>query len=238
MSDNRTQDLENSILELFPRRRDRIQVTKAISLAKTAHWNQFRRGRNEPYINHPLRVALRVSKISPRSTLLHNVTTALLHDAIEDGAHKITQRLVLGSNQKVPRRESLLYSRGYISGKLGSAVAEDVMKLTLPVGNKRNLPHEELMKEYHEEVRATVNSGFTAFLVKLSDLTDNVTSINEKNSKEEKQYFMDRYKPVIPIFRTALNTYLYRISEDKLEKINAYLNEVEQVFYDVSVDAD
>src|ERR671939_1353357 len=64
---------------------DVIKITKSFGTATKAHTGQFRNGNKiEPYINHPLRVAL----ILTEELHLYNVNlvcAALLHDVIEKG---------------------------------------------------------------------------------------------------------------------------------------------------------
>lgn len=58
------------------------EVLRAAVLASQAHVNQKRKYTNEPYVNHPMRVALAVSLIFPEDH--EAVCAALLHDVIED----------------------------------------------------------------------------------------------------------------------------------------------------------
>lgn len=57
------------------------QIVKAAHLASTAHYGQMRKGLNEPFIWHPMRVAVAVEEcgLSPEA-----VAAALLHDVVED----------------------------------------------------------------------------------------------------------------------------------------------------------
>ena len=59
-------------------------LSKAVGFAKEKHKKQFRRFENEPYVNHPIRVAkiLRQNKGSHRIEEL--LEAALLHDTLED----------------------------------------------------------------------------------------------------------------------------------------------------------
>lgn len=57
------------------------EITKAIQFATKAHEGQTRKGSNEPYIIHPLRVTVMVSWFSIEP---HVAMAALLHDTVED----------------------------------------------------------------------------------------------------------------------------------------------------------
>lgn len=54
---------------------------KAKNLAILAHGHQMRRGGQEPYVNHPIRVAEALQKLDVPD---HVVAAAYLHDIIED----------------------------------------------------------------------------------------------------------------------------------------------------------
>ena len=57
-------------------------IQDAIEIATIAHEGQVRRFTNEPYINHPLRVAARVEGIVSENGL----AAAILHDSLKDTA--------------------------------------------------------------------------------------------------------------------------------------------------------
>lgn len=56
-------------------------VEQARKFAEQAHYGQFRKYNLEPYINHPIRVALKVSKYTTDENV---VVAAVLHDVVED----------------------------------------------------------------------------------------------------------------------------------------------------------
>ena len=56
-------------------------IKKAIEFAKYAHRNQLRKGKNTPYILHPLEVCYIVSLMSDDEEL---IAAAVLHDTVED----------------------------------------------------------------------------------------------------------------------------------------------------------
>lgn len=58
-----------------------VKVQQAIKYAKQKHGNDFRKGSNIPYINHPLEALYIVSTITDDEDVL---CAAVLHDVIED----------------------------------------------------------------------------------------------------------------------------------------------------------
>lgn len=62
---------------------------RAFSIAELAHNGQVRKGTGQPYLSHPIRVAQKIRTVVPDSFAHKHelIVTALLHDAIEDGAH-------------------------------------------------------------------------------------------------------------------------------------------------------
>jgi Guanosine polyphosphate pyrophosphohydrolases/synthetases len=71
---------------------DIIKITRAFGIATKAHTGQFRNGNKvEPYINHPLRVAL----ILIEELNIHDVDlicAALLHDVLEKNGIVVYQQ--------------------------------------------------------------------------------------------------------------------------------------------------
>src|SRR3954467_5306173 len=56
-------------------------TTKAAAFAEKAHFGQFRKYTNEPYIVHPLEVAKLVATVTADPEI---ISAALLHDVAED----------------------------------------------------------------------------------------------------------------------------------------------------------
>lgn len=57
------------------------RILRAVSIAASAHAQQKRKISNEPYVNHPIRVAHQVAKAGLSSEAIQ---AALLHDVLED----------------------------------------------------------------------------------------------------------------------------------------------------------
>lgn len=107
-------DVDSAISYLFERIPQSEHLTKALSFAKNAHKEQFRKS-GEPYIVHPVLVAAIVASITNDESM---AIAALLHDVVEDtdvGLEEIEERfgkdvahLVSGLTKIVSMRDSEL----------------------------------------------------------------------------------------------------------------------------------
>lgn len=64
-----------------------VKKLNALNYATIAHKNDFRKFSNEPYINHPLKVAKNASRFISDSYEVY--AAAILHDVLEDTDYKI-----------------------------------------------------------------------------------------------------------------------------------------------------
>jgi len=99
-------------------------VEKAVRVAVEAHKNQTRKGDDQPYIIHPVMVALKLAK--------HNfpdevIAAALTHDVLED--------------------------TDYPEEELRKELGDEVLEIVKDVTNDQSLPWEEKKKRYVETVR-------------------------------------------------------------------------------------
>ena len=108
--------------------RNKERIYSALDLMLLAHFHQKERPDGQPYINHPLEVALHLVKIFK----IHDpdmIIAALLHDTIEDQAKSI----VLWDNQKIERTNKLeKQALQIIQKKFGEKVYVLIRMLTNP----------------------------------------------------------------------------------------------------------
>ena len=160
---------------------DRRRVERALALAGRLHAADRRQ--REPYVNHLLRVAIRI--------LCHYgvrdpdvVCAALLHDAVEDHAAELAasgggraEPVADGGVQAAPTvgggqpaadggRQTALT---VLAAEFGPRVAELVAAVTNPVWRPGLDQHEQ----YREHVAASLESCPWARVIKVSDFTDN-----------------------------------------------------------------
>jgi (p)ppGpp synthase/HD superfamily hydrolase len=132
---------------------DGEQVARALRLAARLHESDRRQ--DEPYVNHLLRVALRImvhySVLEPDV-----ICAALLHDAVEDHADDLSTAGRLGA-----------FAR--LATEYGQPVAELVAAVTNPVytaGGDKDV-------QYRVHVASSLDACPWARVIKISDFTDN-----------------------------------------------------------------
>ena len=169
---------------------DIIKTTRAFGMATRVHLGEFRDGsRAEPYINHPLRVALILTE-ELKIYDVNLVCAALLHDVIEK------------------RDENKSLTEDEIKKEAGEYVYSIVRALDKPkiVSEER----ERLLNEYFERMK---RASKAIRYVKLADELDNLRSL--KNSVHKNMIL--RYKEeveryVVPIAEKTDEKLLFKLS--------------------------
>lgn len=155
-------------------------ITSAATMASFLHREQTRSVRGDmprvPYIEHPLRVALRLIRWGVRSPGL--IAAALLHDVLEDCSEELLK--VFGRHGE-SGLECLM--RLY-----GPVVANDVNVLTNPIDGTR----------YHVHIRHLVRLEHEALLIKTSDLKDNAGSIRHQMGYGNDERMLRRARKYLP----------------------------------------
>ena len=136
----------------------RQKISEALELAGRLHAADRRQ--REPYINHLLRVALRIiCHYGVRDTDI--ICAALLHDAVEDHASD------LAATGGRPGALAVLAAR------FGPQAAALVEAVTNPV----YLPGQDADEQYRAHVAASLAASPGARVIKVSDFTDNGVGI-------------------------------------------------------------
>jgi (p)ppGpp synthase/HD superfamily hydrolase len=157
---------------------ERDQLIAALDLAAKLH-AEDRRVR-EPYLNHLLRVAIRIIVL----------TAALLHDAVEDHPAELGM-LTDGSHQELSDAAIAELAR-----RFNPRVAELVRSVTNPEYDPGRDRHEQ----YREHVAASLDRDPWARVIKLSDFTDN--GVGVVHTTAEKAYSSAvKYRPLVPKLR-------------------------------------
>lgn len=160
-------ELDRETLRLMPESTELI--TSAATLASFLHRKQTRFVRGDlpqvPYIEHPLRVALRLIRWGIHDATM--IAAALLHDVVEDAAEELLE--VFGTEEDYGSAHECL-RRLY-----GPQIAHLVRRLTNPVATEG-----KTTLSYHEHVAELARSGSVALLIKASDLKDNAGSIRHQ----------------------------------------------------------
>jgi hypothetical protein len=170
----------------------REQLSAALAYASVLHEGQ-RRVR-EPYLNHLLRVTLRILCYY-RVTDVEVLTAALLHDAVEDQAWRMTGRPETDEHPP-PTTEALLV----LSERYGHRVARLVDAVTNPDYD----PNRDRNEQYRNHVAEALEVEPWARVIKISDFTDNgVGIIHTTGPKLVKA--ATKYAPLVPILRDLLS---------------------------------
>ena len=163
---------------------DRQRIERALELAARLHAADRRQ--REPYVNHLLRVAVRI--ISHYRIRDADVAcAALLHDAVEDHAAELAP----GGGQPA--------ALAAVAAQFGDRTAELVAAVT----NPEYEPGRDTRQQYREHVAASLETSPWARVVKISDFTDNgVGLIHTTGPRLER--LAAKYAPLVPILRELI----------------------------------
>jgi hypothetical protein len=162
---------------------DRDRLAAALELAAELH-REDRRVR-EPYLNHLLRVAIRVMHHYEVSDV-EVIAAAVLHDTVEDHPDELAGHPGASIDQAVAA----------LAGRFGDRTAGLVAAVTNPVYD----PSLDRNEQYREHVRQSLEREPWARVIKASDFTDNgVGVIHTTGPKVERS--AAKYRPMVPVLR-------------------------------------
>jgi hypothetical protein len=189
---------------------DRLRIGRALDLAARLHAADRRQ--REPYLNHLLRVTIRIlSHYRVRDADI--ACAALLHDAVEDHA----AGLAPGGGQ----REAL----AAIAAQFGDRTAELVAAVT----NPEYEPGRDTRQQYREHVAASLDTSPWARVIKISDFTDNgVGLIHTTGPRLEK--LAAKYAPLVPVLRELIARPDTPLADDVKANIRDQLGRAAQRF--------
>src|SRR6187200_983441 len=171
---------------------DIIKTTRAFGIATKAHIGQFRdENKAEPYINHPLRVALILTEELHKYDV-DLICAALLHDTIEKSGSKNNDNTVSEDHLK----------------EFGESVYSIVHAVTKP--KIREAEREKLLDDYFQNIR----KGSEAIrYVKIADQLDNIRSLRNSNHKDKVlRYKEETQKYVVPIAQKTDEKLVFKLS--------------------------
>ncbi|MBQ1043592.1 MULTISPECIES: HD domain-containing protein [unclassified Micromonospora] len=195
---------------------DRDRLTEALDLAADLHRDD-RRVR-EPYLNHLLRVSIR---------LMHHyqvrdvdvIVAGLLHDAVEDHPAELAGLDAGTGADATPAALAVL------SDRFGARVA----RLVAAVTNPQYDPGRDRDEQYREHVAASLEREPWARVIKVSDFTDNgVGVIHTVGPKVARA--AAKYRPLVPVFRDLVARPDTPLSAPVKEHIFAQLDLAEERF--------
>jgi hypothetical protein len=173
---------------------DRRRMEQALDLAARLHAGDRRD--TEPYVNHLLRVAIRImSRYGVRDADV--VCAALLHDAVEDHAAALAAcgsgAELAGSGAGQPAALAVL------AAEFGPRVAELVGAVT----NPPYAPDRDQDEQYREHVADSLRDNPWARVIKASDFTDNGVGLIHTTGPRLHR-LADKYAPLVPILRDVI----------------------------------
>jgi hypothetical protein len=170
---------------------DRVRLERALDLATRLHAGD-RRDR-EPYVNHLLRVAIRImSHYGVHDTDV--ICAALLHDAVED--HPADLAGPAGSADAPGRQRAAL---AVLAADFGPRVAGLVAAVT----NPPYAPDRDAHDQYREHVADSLQRSPWARVIKASDFTDNGVGLIHTSGPRVRQ-LAAKYEPLVPVLRDLI----------------------------------
>ena len=169
----------------------RDALTGALTLA--AHLHRDDRRVREPYLNHLLRVALRIMCYY-RVEDVDVLCAALLHDAVEDHPCELA-----GLTPPQPHAFATEAALAEVARRFNKRVADLVRSVT----NPEYEPGRDRYEQYREHVAESLDRDPWARVIKVSDFTDNgVGIIHTTGPKLESS--ARKYRPLVPTFRELI----------------------------------
>ncbi|MFK3979280.1 HD domain-containing protein [Micromonospora sp. NPDC050397] len=168
---------------------DRDRLTAALDLAGELHRSD-RRVR-EPYLNHLLRVSIR---------MLHHydvhdvdvVVAGLLHDAVEDHPAELAGTTAGDADPTEAALDTL-------ARRFGPRVA----RLVGAVTNPAYAPDRDRNTQYREHVASSLDREPWARVIKVSDFTDNGVGVIHTTGPKVVSSAR-KYRPLVPVFRELI----------------------------------
>jgi len=161
------------------------RLNRALDLAARLHAADRRE--REPYVNHLLRVAIRIMSPSHYGVRDADVAcAALLHDAVEDHAAELAPG----------GREAALAA---LAAGFGPRVAELVGAVT----NPEYAPGRDLHEQYREHVAESLRGNPWARVIKASDFTDNGVGLIHSTGPRLRK-LAGKYAPLVPVLRELI----------------------------------
>lgn len=198
-------NIENIINELRKNniKEEKIQeVEKAYNLAAEIHKNQFRQS-GEPYIVHPLSVALNVIKMHVYDT--DTICAALLHDTIEDAPYEFTKEDV------------------------AELINPTVAELVDGVTKLRRMNFSTETEQNNANTRKIIN-GLTKdiriIVIKLADRLHNMETLEFKKPEKQRKIALETMELFVPI-SYAIGE--YRIKSELEDLSLKYIDPIEYI---------
>jgi (p)ppGpp synthase/HD superfamily hydrolase len=178
---------------------DIMKITRAFSIAIQVHSGQLKRGNKvEPYINHPLRVALILTE-ELHEYDIDLICAAILHDTLS--------RVEKGNSEDNAGRK-----RASLEVRLKDGFGERVYGIvnTLAKPSAKSEDKERVLGEYFRNI--AVGSEDVRY-IKLADRLDNIRSLKNATQKDKVlRYKEETQKYVVPIAEKTDEKFVFKLS--------------------------
>lgn len=178
---------------------DIMKITRAFSIAIQVHSGQLKRGNKvEPYINHPLRVALILTE-ELHEYDINLICAAILHDTLS--------RVEKGNSENNAGRK-----RASLEVRLKDGFGERVYGIvnTLAKPSAKSEDKERVLGEYYRNI--AVGSEDVRY-IKLADRLDNIRSLKNATQKDKVlRYKEETQKYVVPIAEKTDEKFVFKLS--------------------------
>jgi (p)ppGpp synthase/HD superfamily hydrolase len=167
---------------------DQRRLNRALDLAARLHGADRRE--QEPYVNHLLRVAIRIMSHYG----VHDadvVCAALRHDAVEDHAAELA-----GTTEPGTAEGDRQAAVAALAAEFGPRVAGLVAAVT----NPEYAPDRDTHEQYREHVADSLRRDPWARIIKVSDFTDNGVGLIHTTSPRLRE-LAGKYAPLVPVLR-------------------------------------
>lgn len=184
------------------------KLSAAVQVASYLHRGDVRRGARgssvtPPYIEHPLRVAIRLYKyfgvVDPDLLL-----AAIFHDTVEDHAFEFCDFEGVPAVRDGDEVKARALALDFIARHFGYAVAVTVEHVSNPIFVGVRTKAEKIASYVHH-VKIVISFSDEALILKFSDFVDNAGSLHHHYSWDDPKvmYFVERYEALIPVYREA-----------------------------------
>lgn len=181
---------------------DILKVTRAFSIAIKVHSGQVKKGNKiEPYINHPLRVALILTE-ELHEYDIDLVCAAILHDTLGVNAGTGTTN---PKNQTDSQRDIL---EARLKNEFGERVYCIVTTLAKPLAKSEE--KERILGEYFKNI---ARGPEDVRYIKLADSLDNIRSLKNAIQKDKVlRYKEETEKYIVPIAERTDEKLVFKLS--------------------------
>lgn len=198
---------------------------RAINAATFWHRDQTRANRagfpRTPYIEHPLRNALRAYRLG--CTDGETLTAIVLHDTIEDCAHKIA------GNKDLDAHEARAEATRKLTAMFGENTVHIVSKVSTPIPDKP-LSKPEKRIWYRDHVENTIHEP-KVFVTKFVDFADNAGGLHHNYIKGQEGMVISmytKYSMAMPVFKEAYEKVRHDLPVGSTYKLRAAIASVER----------